>query len=137
MLHLCHLILRRTHVGSIACGKDHGVADNCQLCAVRVVRDNGMGALSRVIEGFDHVLADCGPGDPCVVNTSLGGTNAPAAVNEAVRALVNAGVVVVVAAGNDNGDACAMSPASEPLAITVGATMWDDAISGFSNFGNW
>jgi hypothetical protein len=48
---------------------------------------------------------------------------------------VNKGVVMVVAAGNDNKDACNYSPASEPLAITVGSTDSDDARSYFSNWG--
>jgi subtilisin family serine protease len=50
------------------------------------------------------------------------------------------GVVVVVAAGNgDNSgrpiDACRISPADEPIALTVGAVTVDDALSSFSNFG--
>jgi subtilisin family serine protease len=48
---------------------------------------------------------------------------------------VAAGVTMVVAAGNDNLDACTKSPASEPSAITVGATMNDDTRASFSNFG--
>ena len=42
---------------------------------------------------------------------------------------------MVVAAGNENVDACTKSPASEPSAITVGATTSSDARSSFSNFG--
>jgi hypothetical protein len=44
-------------------------------------------------------------------------------------------VTVVVAAGNDNGDACTKSPARAPNAITVGSTTSTDARSSFSNFG--
>ena len=51
---------------------------------------------------------------PAVVTLSLGGgKNQP--TNDAVTALHNKGVVVVVAAGNDNRDACAVSPASTPV----------------------
>ena len=49
---------------------------------------------------------------------------------------VNAGVVMVVATGNESTDACNTSPASEPLAITVGLTANTDAQSWFSNFGS-
>jgi serine protease len=54
----------------------------------------------------------------------------------AVQNAVNAGVVMVVAAGNDNSDACGYSPAGEASAITVGSTAIDDTNSGFSNYGN-
>jgi serine protease len=42
---------------------------------------------------------------------------------------------VVVAAGNDNANACNYSPARAPSAITVGSTQNNDARSSFSNFG--
>ena len=45
------------------------------------------------------------------------------------------GITVVVAAGNDNADACNYSPASAPSAITVGATASNDSRASFSNFG--
>lgn len=44
------------------------------------------------------------------------------AMNQAVAAVVDVGVVIVVAAGNKSSGACYSSPASEPLAITVGYT---------------
>ena len=122
-------------MGSTTCGKDYGVADNCQLCAVRVLDNGGSGSWSGVIAGFDHVAADC-QGQLCVLNASLGG-GFSASVNAAVAGAVNAGVVAVVAAGNESTDACTKSPASEPLAITVGSTTSTDGISGFSNYGSW
>merc|ERR1719413_263355 len=54
----------------------------------------------------------------------------------AVDAAVNAGVVVVVAGGNSNSDACRFSPAFVPSAITVGSTTSTDARSSFSNYGS-
>jgi dihydroxyacetone kinase DhaKLM complex PTS-EIIA-like component DhaM len=45
----------------------------------------------------------------------------------AVRNMVNAGVTVVVAAGNDGGDACSFSPSHVAEAITVGASDINDA----------
>lgn len=48
------------------------------------------------------------------------------AANAAVEALHNAGIPVIVAAGNDGGDACQFSPASAYSAITVAASdKWD------------
>ena len=61
-----------------------------------------------MIEGLDwvreHYVA------PAVVVMALGG-EPQYALDMAVRALVSAGVPVVVAAGNEDSDACAKSPA--------------------------
>jgi len=63
-------------------------------------------------------------------------------VNDATENAVKAGVVMVVAGGNSNADACNYSPASAELAITVGSTdvgtsggVQRDIRSSFSNFG--
>merc|ERR1719222_415021 len=66
---------------------------------------------------------------------SLGGQGVNAAMGEAVEAAVDAGVVVVVAGGNSNRDACGFSPAFAPAAITVGSTAKGDSRSSFSNYG--
>lgn len=65
---------------------------------------------------------------------SLGGGYVQS-VNDAVRGATNAGLVMVVAAGNENRDACVGSPGSEPTAITVGATDSNDVRASYSNFG--
>merc|ERR1712061_774170 len=54
---------------------------------------------------------------------------------DAVNAASAAGVTVVVAGGNSNGDACNFSPAFAANAITVGSTTSTDARSSFSNYG--
>ncbi len=41
----------------------------------------------------------------------------------------------VVAAGNSNADACGVSPASTPGALTVGATTYEDRRASYSNCG--
>ena len=53
---------------------------------------------------------------------------------DAVDAAVSAGVVVVVAAGNENSNACQFSLAYVPNAITVGSTSSTDGRSYFSNY---
>merc|ERR1719210_1319928 len=67
---------------------------------------------------------------------SLGSRGKDWFMGAAVDAAVNAGVTVVVAAGNENSNACNYSPAYVPSAITVGSTTSLDARSGFSNFGS-
>merc|ERR1719245_2052239 len=66
---------------------------------------------------------------------SLGGSGRVAAMGDAVDAAVAAGVVIVVAAGNSNSDACNFSPAFVPSAVTVGSTDSTDTRSYFSNYG--
>jgi subtilisin family serine protease len=63
-----------------------------------------------------------------VVNMSLGGAFSQT-LNDAVAAVIEAGVIAVVSAGNDNKDACGASPASEATAITVGSTANGDTRS--------
>lgn len=97
----------------------------------------GSGSLAGILAGINHVVSKCSVSGsaPCVVNMSLGGGPSNA-LNQAVAAAVNAGVVLVVAAGNEASDACNVSPASEPLAITVGSTDIADQQSWFSNWGS-
>ena len=66
---------------------------------------------------------------------SLGGSGVVEGMGDAVDAAVSAGVVVVVAAGNENSNACQFSPAYVPNAITVGSTTSTDGRSYFSNYG--
>jgi cerevisin len=66
---------------------------------------------------------------------SLGG-GPNSALDSAVEWTVNAGVHVVVAAGNDNQDANNQSPARSTYAITVGASTIGDNRAYFSNYGS-
>merc|ERR1719159_2175579 len=66
---------------------------------------------------------------------SLGGTGTSSTYDRAVSNAVSRGVVVVVAAGNSNSDACYFTPAHSAAAITVGSTDSLDRRSSFSNYG--
>jgi len=66
---------------------------------------------------------------------SLGGSKS-SSLNSAVAGAVAKGVTVVVAAGNNNANACNYSPASAPSAITVAATTSADARASYSNYGS-
>ena len=121
-----------THVAGTVGGTTYGVAKGVSLIPVRVLDCAGSGAWSGVIAGVDWTAASTLR--PAVANLSLGG-GASAAVDAAVSAAVGKGVTMVVAAGNNNADACSYSPAREPKAITVGATASDDVRASYSNFG--
>jgi subtilisin family serine protease len=121
-----------THVAGTVGGTTYGVAKGVTIHPVRVLGCNGSGTNSGVIAGMDWVTAN--HVKPAVANMSLGG-GASTATDDAVARMTAAGVVVAVAAGNDNGNACSYSPARAASAITVGSTTKTDARSSFSNFG--
>ncbi|CAG8797991.1 43894_t:CDS:2 [Gigaspora margarita] len=126
-----------TNCASIAAGTEFGVAKKAALIAVRVLDANGGGTTSSVINGLSFVLDrhNNATNKNSVVSMSLGGPKSDA-LNKAVKALTDAGVHVVVAAGNKAINACLESPSSELSAITVGATEDEnDHITDFSNFG--
>ncbi|KAH6647480.1 peptidase S8/S53 domain-containing protein [Truncatella angustata] len=126
-----------THVAGTIGGSTYGVAKKVSLYAVKVLNASGSGTNSGVISGINYVATDsktrsCPNG--AVANMSLGGSKSTA-VNSAAAALVNAGVFLAVAAGNDGANAANYSPASEPTACTVGATTSADALASYSNYG--
>ncbi|MDT7582143.1 MAG: hypothetical protein QOK35_3407, partial [Pseudonocardiales bacterium] len=123
-----------THVAGTIGGTTQGVAKRANLVAVRVLDCGGSGSTSGVIAGVDWAAADHAAGTPAVANLSLGGSTS-SALDAAVTALVNDGVSVSVAAGNDNTNACTQSPARAPAALTVAASDRSDARSSFSNYG--
>ena len=122
-----------THVAGTVGGSTWGVAKDAELWAVRVLGCNGSGSNSGVIAGVDWVAANAQL--PAVANMSLGGGSSTA-LDDAVRSAISAGVTFVVAAGNDNSDACSGSPNRVSEAITTGSSTSSDSRSSFSNWGS-
>jgi subtilisin family serine protease len=123
-----------THVAGTSAGATWGLASRATIVPVRVLDCTGSGSWSGVVAGLDWIAGDVA-GRPAVANMSLGG-GANSTVDSAVSRAVSAGVSVVVAAGNENVDACTTSPARVGAAVTVGSTTSTDARSSFSNFGS-
>jgi subtilisin family serine protease len=124
-----------THVAGTVGSITYGIAKGTSLIAVKVLNCAGSGSYAGVIAGINWSVTNMKKtGKKSVSNMSLGGGYYKP-VNDAVDAAVGEGMTMVVAAGNDNGDACNTSPASALYALTVGATTITDARSGFSNFG--
>ena len=109
------------------------MATSAALQSVKVLSDQGSGSWSWSFAALDWLAASSDR--PAVASMSLGGSGTTSAMKDAVDAVVSAGVVMVVAAGNENSDACGYSPAYVPNAITVGSTDSTDARSYFSNYG--
>ncbi|HYR09143.1 MAG TPA: S8 family peptidase [Longimicrobium sp.] len=121
-----------THVAGIAAGEAWGVAKAATLVAVRVLDCYGNGQWADFIEGVDWVSSN--HATRAVANMSLSG-GGYAAADTAVINMISAGVVAVVAAGNNSGDACSYSPARVSGALTVAASDSADVQASFSNYG--
>jgi subtilisin family serine protease len=118
-----------THVAGIIGSHTYGVAKQVFLHAIKV-RDCGGGNVSQgtvnsVVQGLDKIKQILQR--PAVINISLGIIGQTGPVKDAVNAMINNGVSVVVSAGNDDRDACMQSPANVANTITVGATTISDA----------
>lgn len=121
-----------THVAGIAAGTTYGVAKAATLHPVRVLDCNKSGTVSGVISGLDWMLANVQR--PAVANLSLS-TSPNTTLDEAVRKTVGNGIEVVVAAGNNNADACNYSPSRVSEALTLAAVTQNDSRVSTSNTG--
>jgi subtilisin family serine protease len=123
-----------THVAGTIGGRTFGVAKEVNLVALRVLACDGSGWESDFEAALEYVV-EHRPAGPAVVNISAGG-DADRAFDDSVNAVVKAGIPVVVAAGNENTDACVDSPARAASAITVAAsTSTDSRATRYSNYG--
>jgi serine protease len=125
-----------THCAGTIAGQTFGAAKEANLIAVKVLSDRGSGSTTGVIDGINWVAGrPAVTGRKSIANLSLGGGFSQVQ-NDAVASATAAGVTMVVAAGNDNSDACGYSPASEPSAITVAASDINNARASYSNYGD-
>jgi serine protease AprX len=149
-----------THVAGLIAGNGYdsnglkgGVAPDASLVSLKVLDANGVGSISNVIAALEWVVANHATYNIRVVNLSVG-----AAIREsywtdpltiAAKRVVDAGVVVVSAAGNFGKNDAGLpqyggvnAPANAPWVLTVGAsttngtaTRADDAMASFSSRG--
>lgn len=111
-----------------------GVAPEAKLFAAKVLDSRGSGYLSDVADG----VTECVRVGAKVINMSLGANGDPNAASPLKTAILNAqtaGVLVVVAAGNEGQDVRNTIPAGYPSVIAVSALNSSDQFPSWSNFG--
>ncbi|MBK8476749.1 MAG: PQQ-binding-like beta-propeller repeat protein [Opitutaceae bacterium] len=130
-----------THVAGIigAIGNNglgtSGVAWTARMMPLKFMDTEGSGSTSDEIDCIVYAIANGAK----VINASYGSAGYSTAEYNALRAARNAGIVVVVAAGNDgvDNDTTADYPAAYALdnIVTVASTNRGDVLSDFSNYG--
>ncbi|GAA4610815.1 S8 family peptidase [Saccharopolyspora hordei] len=121
-----------THVAGTIGSTTYGVAKDVKLVGVKVLGDDGSGTTEQVVSGIEWVTEN--HSGPSVANMSLGGPKDPA-LDEAATNLVNSGVFLAVAAGNESQDASNVSPASAEGVFTTAASDENDGSAEFTNYG--
>jgi subtilisin family serine protease len=116
-----------TAVAGAIAGATLGVAPEAEIVDVKMVECRTMrGSIDAIVRGTRWMLADVArhPGHRAVANWSFIADTAASipALNDAVQSLLDAGVPVVVAAGNIDMNACRIAPGNVPGTIVVGAS---------------
>ncbi len=129
-----------THVAGTIGGSTYGVAKGVTIRSVKVCESTGNCPLDAIIAGMNFVMNEhyTEPSVPKVANMSLGGSPSDS-LDYSVFTAIDAGVTVVVAAGNSGWFAGSFSPARVAPAITVGASGPTDLGAQGSGifFSNW
>jgi len=123
-----------THVAGIAVALDNsygvvGVAPSADLMVGRVFDAGGNGTFEGIVAAIEWAV-DNGAD---VINMSFAGPDFSQAMEDAVNAAVDAGVVVVASAGN-SATTTPFYPAATPSAISVVIT---DQLDNYSVYSNW
>lgn len=125
-----------THVaGTIAAVNNNfgvvGVAPRAAIYGVKIFNRLGNGYISDIVGGLDWALKN----KMQVINMSFGTTRPSTALENAVRSCVQAGMVLVAAAGNEGKENSVMYPARYPGVIAVSAVNQKDNLASFSSRG--
>lgn len=134
-----------THIAGIlaAKGKIKGIAPEAKFIIVKALRGDGTGNDSTIAEAIRFCIDPNKDGDLSdgadVICLSLGGRKIPALGTESEKAckeVIEHGVFVVAAAGNDYPNRDVATPGTVELVISVGAIDSQKEIADFSSKGN-
>lgn len=120
-----------THVSALIGGASVGTNPDANIVSIQVLDDSGYGSWSVIVKALEWLST---LEEPSFINISIGGSRSDI-INKIINLMVTKGWRIVVAAGNDNQDACNISPASAALAVTVGSSNKKYTFSKFSNWG--
>ncbi|HEU4721468.1 MAG TPA: S8 family peptidase [Gemmatimonadaceae bacterium] len=123
--HLCNA--HGTAVAGAVAGTTLGAAPGAEIVDVKMVECRRLrGTIEAIVQGTRWVIADAArhPERRAVANWSFIADTAATipALDSAVTALRDAGIPVVVSAGNIEMNACRVAPANSPGALVVGAS---------------
>ncbi|MBT8484472.1 MAG: S8 family serine peptidase [Phycisphaerales bacterium] len=116
--------------GTFMAGLIAHVAPDATILPVRVLDDDGRGTSFRVAQGIYHAIGR----EVDVINLSLGAEEDIELIKDAAAAAVEAGIIVIAAAGNRDEDEVLEPAASDPV-LGVASIDADDIKSIFSNYG--
>ncbi len=151
--HGTHVASAAAGNGNVASGKYIGIAPNANIINLRVLNSQGVGSVSGLLSALDWLMTNRLTYNVRVVNMSLGmaaiSSYKDDPICQASRRLVDAGVVVFAAAGNNGKNSAGQktyghihSPGIDPSVITVGAVdtkgsdgRSDDGIATYSSRG--
>jgi hypothetical protein len=123
-----------TAVASMAAGKNLGISQHCKVMNVKMGAASGSASILQVGQAIDAIIA-AASADPLktrIVNMSWG-TARSAYLDAKVQGLMDMGITVICAAGNDGIDVADISPAGIIDVITVAAMDQYDIPCGFNN----
>lgn len=115
---------------------------------VKVLNAGGGGRSSDIVAGIDQIIrshntrSNSAGFKGSVMSMSLGNNGISQIIDNAVRAVSEAGIHVAVAGGNESKDACLVSPGNlgtndgRNAIVSVGAIDINDRRPNFSNFGS-
>jgi len=149
-----------THVSGIIAGNgldsagvNAGIAPAAQIVSLKVLDGTGAGVISNVIAALDYAVANQATYNIRVINLSVGASITESYQTDpltlAAKRAVDAGIVVVTAAGNRGKNALGQpvyggitAPGNAPWVITVGASStmgtvyrYDDVMTTYSSRG--
>ncbi|HYM61290.1 MAG TPA: S8 family serine peptidase [Thermoanaerobaculia bacterium] len=129
-----------THVAGILAAEDNnigvvGVAPEAKIWAVKVLSNQGTGLDEDVVAGIEWVIQQKQAiGGNWIISMSIGSPTGSDLEQEVIQRAVDAGILVIAAAGNAAIEALDY-PAAYPGVLSVGAVDAKSTIAPFSSYG--